>query len=145
MKADVRRPCGGEIPHETVYGAHHEMNVNWRSNTMVAQCLANQRPNGQIRHVMIIHDVEMNDVRISGKYGTNLITESREIGRQYGRGNQKITHGNLLWSAMRGMLARHLMPRCALIVSYAERISRVRSFATSIIESGNPRATSLSG
>jgi len=56
------------------------MHVDRGLDTMLAQGFANQRANSQIRHIVIIHDIKMHDIRTSGENVIHLFTEAREIG-----------------------------------------------------------------
>jgi hypothetical protein len=47
---------------------------------MFSQGLANQRANRQVRHVMIVHDIEMNDVCTRGEDVIDFFAEPRKIG-----------------------------------------------------------------
>ena len=37
---------------------------------------------------MIVHDIEMHDIRARIKDGVDVVTQAREIGREYGRSDQ---------------------------------------------------------
>jgi hypothetical protein len=40
-------------------------------------------PNGQIRHKVIVHDIEMHDVGTRVEHSFDVLTQASEIGRKY--------------------------------------------------------------
>ena len=59
---------------------------------MLAQCAADERPDSQIRDIVIVHDIEVNDVCAGGQYRFDLFTQTGKVGRQYRWGDQGFTH-----------------------------------------------------
>ena len=51
-----------DISDDPIDGLDHEMHVQRRRNAMRSQCLGHVWPHGQIRHVVVIHDVEMDHI-----------------------------------------------------------------------------------
>ena len=62
MKTDIRGASLSEVIDELVDWAYHQMHVDRRSYFMVSQCLTDHWPDSKIRHVVIVHDIEMNDI-----------------------------------------------------------------------------------
>jgi hypothetical protein len=60
--------------------------VDRRLDAMLAQGLAHQRADSQVGHVMVVHDVEMHDIRACGEHVIDFFAEPREIGGQDRRG-----------------------------------------------------------
>ncbi len=56
---------------------------------MIAQGLANHRADRQVRHEMVVHDIEMHDVCAGVEHGIDFVPQSREIGGKYGWCNQR--------------------------------------------------------
>ncbi len=52
------------------------MHINRCINAVFAQSLADQRANRQIRHKMIVHDVEMHDIGTSIEHGANIFAKA---------------------------------------------------------------------
>jgi len=50
-----------------VYRLDHQVDIDRSSNSMTAQSLANQRANGQIGYIVIIHHIEVNNISPGGK------------------------------------------------------------------------------
>ncbi len=46
--------------------------------------LAHQGADGEIRHVVVVHHVEVDDVRASGQYRVHLLAQPGEVGGQDG-------------------------------------------------------------
>ena len=57
-----------------------------------AQRFADHRPDGQVRHVVVVHHVEVDPVGAGGDDGADLLAEAGEIGRQDRRGDQVWGH-----------------------------------------------------
>src|SRR5205085_9905142 len=76
---------------------HHEMHVE-RHLDMRAKRRADQRPNGKVRHVMVVHHIEVNEVRTSARDCLYFFAESREVGRQ-DAGRDAIGHSRRVYNA----------------------------------------------
>ena len=92
MKADVGRAGGGEIGNDAIDGLDHQMHVDRRLDAVLAQRFADQRPDREIRDVMVVHDVEMDEVGAGRDDGIDFLAETREVGRQDRRGYPAVTH-----------------------------------------------------
>jgi hypothetical protein len=68
VKADDVGPRLGEVRNDAVDGLDHQMNVDRRAREG-ADRAAHQRTDGEVRHVVIVHHVEMDPV---GAGGDNL-------------------------------------------------------------------------
>ena len=63
MESDDAGACGGKIRNQTVNRLHHQVNVDWRGDAVVTQRFQHHRADGQVRHIMVIHNIEMNHIR----------------------------------------------------------------------------------
>ena len=92
MKTDVG--CAGlrEIHHQGIHRHHHQMHIDGRLDAGVAQRLAHDGTHGKIRHVVIVHDVEMDPVRTCGENRFDLFAQSRKV-RGKNRGRDDDAHG----------------------------------------------------
>src|SRR5476649_2524827 len=91
MKADHISAGFREIRHDTVDRPHHQMHVD-RDIRMRTQCLTDHGADCQVRDVMVVHHVEVDPVRSSGDYITDLFAENGEVGGQDTGGQAKLRH-----------------------------------------------------
>jgi hypothetical protein len=56
------------------------MNVDAGIDTVVTQRAENQRPDGQIRHIVIVHYIEVNGVRSRRQHVGYLIAKAGKVG-----------------------------------------------------------------
>src|ERR1700728_4758238 len=86
VERDVGGTGRGEIRHDAVDRAHHQVHVDRCLHAVAAQCRAHHRADGEIRHVVIVHHVEVNEVGAGLEHRIDLRAEAREVGRQDRRG-----------------------------------------------------------
>ena len=79
MEGDVAGAGLGKIPDQAIHRADHQVHVDIRGHAMFAQCLTHHRTNGQIGHVVIIHHIEMHDVRTRGEHRIHLLSQTGKI------------------------------------------------------------------
>ena len=109
MEADERGTSLGEIGHQTVHRLHHQMHVDRRFDAVLAQGLADQRTNGEIRHVMVVHHIEVHPVRPGSEHGVHIGAKRSEVRGQDGRGDDgRLTggHEGLGWESFRSGTCR---------------------------------------
>ena len=73
-------------------GTHHQMHVDRRSYFVISQRLADHWSDRKVRHVVIVHDIEMNDIRARIQDCVDLFTESSKVGGQDGGSDQIVFH-----------------------------------------------------
>ena len=139
MERDVGGAGLREVRHDAIDRLHHEMHVDRRGDAVLAQRLAHQRADGEVRHVVVVHDVEVDDVGARGEHRIHFLAEPREV-----RGENRRRDPGLFWDGM-GMAAEFTRRRAAFMNSYASMICCVRCLACSSMDSGRPLALSLSG
>ena len=61
-------------------------------DAVAAQRPANHRANGQVGHVVVIHDVEVDHVGAGLQHGFDFLAQAGEIGRQDGGGDPGALH-----------------------------------------------------
>ena len=88
MKADPARAGPGKGARQFIHWLHHQMHIDRRLDATLAQRLADQRADGQVRHVVVVHHVEMNHVGTGREYGLDFLAEPGEIRREDGRSDQ---------------------------------------------------------
>ena len=81
MKSNNAGARCSEIRHDAVDGFHHQVNVDRCGNTVVTQRLEHHWANGQIRNVMVIRNVEMDDISASCR-ASAVSSPGGQIGRQ---------------------------------------------------------------
>jgi hypothetical protein len=80
--------------HENLYRQptrrNHQVNINGGLDAVVAKRLADHGSNGQVGHVVVVHDVKVNHVGARFQDIVDFRTEFGEIGRQNGGGNEVV-------------------------------------------------------
>ena len=54
---------------------------------MPVQGLAHHRPDGEIGHVVIVHDIEMDEIGAGMQHGIDFLAQAGEVGGQDGGGD----------------------------------------------------------
>ena len=86
MEADDRRAGLGEVRHDAVDRLHHQMHVD-RHRRVRLDRRADQRADREVRNVMVVHHVEVDEVGAGGDDRAHLLAQPREIGGQERRRN----------------------------------------------------------
>ena len=81
---------------------HHQVHVERHLRAVGAHAmrldrLRHRRADAQVRHIVVVHHVEVNPVGASGDDFLHLVAEAREVGRQDRRGDAVRGHGNAAW------------------------------------------------
>ncbi|CAM2149145.1 hypothetical protein PT2222_210013 [Paraburkholderia tropica] len=92
VEADEVRAGLGEVGHDAVDRAHHQMHVDGHVHVR-ADRLAHQRADGEVRHVMVVHHVEVDPVGAGGDDVADFFAKTREVGGQNTGGNSELRHG----------------------------------------------------
>ena len=79
----------GEIGNDAINRLDHQMHVNRRRSAR-ANGFANQRPNRQIGHIMVVHHVKVNPVGARGDDVGHLLAQLGEVGRKQARCDDEI-------------------------------------------------------
>src|SRR5690606_10718945 len=64
-----------EITDDAVDRLHHQMDVDGGLEAVITQRLAHHGADGQVRHVMIVHHVEVDNVGTRRQHGVNVLTQ----------------------------------------------------------------------
>ncbi|KAG1246384.1 hypothetical protein G6F68_014663 [Rhizopus microsporus] len=102
MEADVGGTGLGEIRNDAVHRLDHQVHVDRRGHAVLAQGRADHRADGQVRHVVVVHHVEVDPVGAGGEDVVDFLAEASEVGGQDGRGNEAVGHGRALQRGERG-------------------------------------------
>src|SRR5690606_35755683 len=62
VEGDIAGAGFEEVADDAVYRFDHQVGVDRRSDAIFAQRRADHRADGQVGHVMVVHDIEMHDV-----------------------------------------------------------------------------------
>ena len=92
MEADVVRARFGEGFDEAVHRAGHEVHVNRCGDAVVAQGFADGRAEAEVGDEVVVHHVEVDDVRTCGEDGGHVVTEAGEIGGEDGGSDEGWAH-----------------------------------------------------
>jgi hypothetical protein len=87
MEADQAGAGLGEIRDDPVDRLDHQVHVDRCRHPVLAQRLADQRADGQVGYVVVVHDVEVDPVGAGLEDVVDLLAQSGEVGRQDGRGD----------------------------------------------------------
>ena len=82
----IRRARRGEVGDDAVDRLHHQVHVDRHAGVRLDR-RAHERPDGQVRHVVVVHRVEMDHVGARIDDGAHFFAEPREIGGQQRRCN----------------------------------------------------------
>ena len=80
MKTDIARPGRREIRHDAIDRAHHQMHIDRHRHAAAVQRLADHRPDRQIRHVVVVHHIEVDQIGAGFDHRIDLLAEAREVG-----------------------------------------------------------------
>ena len=81
MKRNDIRAGLGEIGNDAIHRFHHQVHVDGHLHVRPYR-LADQRADGQIRHVVVVHHVEVDHIRAGGDNVLHFVAKTREIGGQ---------------------------------------------------------------
>jgi hypothetical protein len=81
MERDQVGPGARELRDDAVDGLDHQVHVD-RDRDVRTNRRAHQRPRAQVRHVVVVHHVEVNQVRAGRLDRSHLFAEAREISRE---------------------------------------------------------------
>jgi hypothetical protein len=98
MEADQVGAGFGEGLGQRIHRLHHQVHVDRHlaavgTHGMLAQRLADHRAEGQVRHVVVVHHVEVDPVGAGVDDGAHVLAEAREVGRQQAGGDAIGRHG----------------------------------------------------
>jgi len=93
VEGDVGGAGFDEVADDAVDRADHQVHVDRRGNTVLAQGGADHRANGQVGNVVVVHDIEVDDVGTRSQYLVDVFTQAGEIGGEDGGGNSVGLHG----------------------------------------------------
>mmetsp|Transcript_14893 Transcript_14893/g.37521 ORF Transcript_14893/g.37521 Transcript_14893/m.37521 type:complete len:275 (-) Transcript_14893:25-849(-) len=71
-------------------GGNHKVDIDGGGDTVVAKGLADHRSDCQVRNVVVVHDIKVNNIGSGLQHVVDLGTEAGEISRKDGRSNQVV-------------------------------------------------------
>ena len=87
MEGDVVRACIDEVADDAVHRLDHEVHVNGRRDAVSAQGAQHRCAYAQVRHVVVVHHVEVHCVGTGIEHVSDLFPESGEVCGEDGRGD----------------------------------------------------------
>ena len=96
MKTDQTGTGLGKIRHDPIHRLDHQVDIDRRSDAMLAQGLADQRANGEVRHVVIVHHIEMHPVSTRRQHGIHFFAQTSKIGGENRGRDDAIGHDGFL-------------------------------------------------
>ena len=94
MESDDARPGLGKIGNDPIHRLHHQMHVD-RNIDQWTNRRADHRSDGEIRHIVVVHHVEMDEVGTGLHDSGNLRAKAGEIRGENTRSDAGL-HGALL-------------------------------------------------
>ena len=83
MKSNHAGTGLGEIRNQAIDGLDHQMDINRSRDAVISQGLAYQWSDSQVWHVMIVHDIEMDNIGACRQYVFHLFTQSGKVSCKY--------------------------------------------------------------
>ena len=90
VEGDVGGAGVDEVGDGGVDGADHEVDVDGGGNAVVAEGLADHGADGEVGHVVVVHDVEVDDVGAGLEDVVDLLAELGEVGGKDGGGDEVV-------------------------------------------------------
>ena len=97
MEGDIRRTSLGEHLDELIDRGGHQVAVERCRDAAFSESLHDKRADCQVRDVMVVHNIDMNDIGSGLEDIPYLVSEPREISRE-DRGSNKIFPGHRIFS-----------------------------------------------
>ena len=82
VEGDEIGPCIGKGGRQIVDRRDHQMHVDGHADVLT-QRLAHHRPHGEVGHIVVVHHVEMQNVRAGGLDGLHFLFQPAEVCRQH--------------------------------------------------------------
>ena len=92
VKSNISGARFGEHLNQGIDRLHHQMHIDWRGDTVIAERLTHHRSHRQVRDIVVIHNIEMHHIRPSLEHGIYFIPQPGKVSRQNRRGDQIIRH-----------------------------------------------------
>mmetsp|Transcript_10801 Transcript_10801/g.20797 ORF Transcript_10801/g.20797 Transcript_10801/m.20797 type:complete len:284 (-) Transcript_10801:9-860(-) len=89
VEGDVGGTGIDKVADDGVNRRNHQVNIDRGGDTMVTESLAHHRANGQVRDVVVVHDVKVNNVGTGFQHVVDFSTELGKVGRENG-GSDKV-------------------------------------------------------
>ncbi len=93
MKADVSGAGMREIRHDAIDRTHHQVNIDRHRHSVLAQRGTDLRPDREVGHVMVVHHIEVHQVRAGANHRVHFRAEAGKVRGQYGWCNPGSCHG----------------------------------------------------
>ncbi len=81
-----------EVTDDAVHRSDHQVCIDRRGDPVLAQRSADHRADGQVRHIVVVHDIEMHDVGAGGQDIVHFLAQTGEVGGENRRSNSEGLH-----------------------------------------------------
>mmetsp|Transcript_3537 Transcript_3537/g.7738 ORF Transcript_3537/g.7738 Transcript_3537/m.7738 type:complete len:274 (+) Transcript_3537:107-928(+) len=88
VEGDVRSSGINESVDGFIDRGDHKMDINRGGDTVITKGLADHRSDSQVRDVVVVHNIEVNNISSGFQHVVDFGSEHGEISRKDGRGNQ---------------------------------------------------------
>ncbi len=95
VEGDVAGAGCEKVTDHAVHRTNHQVHVDRGGDAMLAQRRADHRADGQVGHVVVVHHVEMDDVRTGGEHVVHFFAQAGEIGGEDGGSDGERLHDDL--------------------------------------------------
>ena len=75
MKGDIGGAGLGEHRDERIHRRCHQMAVKWGLNAALSESLHNEWSDGEVRDIVVVHDVNMDDIGTGAEDIPDLVPE----------------------------------------------------------------------
>ncbi|MDT4859926.1 hypothetical protein FQZ97_944580 [compost metagenome] len=96
VEGDVAGAGLEEVADDAVDRLDHQVHVDRRGDAVLAQRRADHRADGQVGHVVVVHHVEVDDVRPGGEHLVDFLAQAGEVGGKNRRGDGEGLHADCL-------------------------------------------------
>jgi len=97
----------GEVADDGIDRRHHQVDVNRRLDAVVLERLADHRADGEVGHVVVVHDVKVDNISAGSEDILNLLAELGEVSAKDGR-RDAVVRLHLQLRGARGRRGRQL-------------------------------------
>ena len=82
MERNVGRAGLGKVFNYAVDWRDHKVNVDWLSDAVIAQSLADHRTDSEVGYEVVVHNVEVDDIGTGIQRVAHLHTDLGEVGAE---------------------------------------------------------------
>ena len=80
MESDDIGPRSGKIGDDPIHRLDHQVHIQWRSDAVIPQRLDDNRTEGEVGHVVVIHHIHVNVIGAGRKDCLHLRAQPGHVG-----------------------------------------------------------------